>query len=524
MRGKFKDQMRKEGKSMNEDDKKKKFLGVSRRQFLGAGAAVAGGVIVGDPLFPWELRAIGIPKAWDKETEVVVVGSGYVGLAAAIEAHDAGSKAIILEKNPFLGGNSIIASGAYNAVDPERQKKQNIEDSIDLHYKHTIEGGDYRGDPEKVRYLVENATEGLKWLEKMGVEFEPTVYAVVGALYPRSHDPIKSGRGAAIVKVLKDQADKRNIPILLGHKLTGIVREKPLEGMILGVEVEHKGEKLYFKAKKAVVLATGGFSADVKMRSKYDPRLTTDMPTTNVSSATGEAIIFAEDEGADVIGMDYIQLLMACNYYTKKYGSLANLGIDSAIFINTKGVRFVAEDQRRDVMSEALLQQPKKVLLWVADDRCKKRFKLEMIERFVKDGLIFKADTMEGLAKTVQEKFDVPPNAFVETVRKYNEFAKKGEDKEFGKKLTNLKPVEKPPFYASPTQAGAHHTMGGLRTKGTTGEVIDRRGNIIPHFYAAGEVTGGVHGTNRLGGNGTTDCIVFGRAVGKNAAAEKPWG
>jgi urocanate reductase len=516
--------MRKEGKNMDEDDKKKTFLGISRRQFLGVGTAVAGGVIVGDQLFPRELRAVGIPKAWDKETEVVVVGSGYVGLAAAVEAHDAGSKAIILEKNPFIGGNSIIASGAYNAVDPERQKKQGIEDSVDLHYKHTIEGGDYRGDSEKVRYLVENGLEGLKWLEKMGVEFEPTVYAVVGALYPRSHDPIRGGRGAAIVKALKNQADKRNIPILLGHKLTGIVREKPLEGMILGVEVEHKGEKLYFKAKKAVVLGTGGFSADVKMRSKYDPRLTTDMPTTNVSTATGEAIVCAEDEGADVIGMDYIQLLMACNYYTKKYGSLANLGIDSAIFINTKGMRFVAEDQRRDVMSEALLQQPKKLLLWVADERCKKRFNLEMTERFVKDGLIFKADTMEGLARILQEKFDVPPNTFVETVRKYNEYAKKSEDKEFGKKPENLKPIEQPPFWASPTQTGVHHTMGGLRTKGKTGQVIDRHERLISRFYAAGEVTGGVHGTNRLGGNGTTDCIVFGRAVGKNAAAEKPWG
>ena len=229
---------------MKEDNNEKRFSGISRRQFLGTGAALAGGAIVGDSLLPRELRAIGIPKSWNKETEVVVVGSGYVGLAAAIEAHDAGAQAIILEKNPFIGGNSIIASGAYNAVDPERQKKQGIEDSVDLHYKHTIEGGDFRGDPEKVRYLVENGLEGLKWLEKMGVEFEPTVYAVVGALYPRSHDPIKGGRGAAIVKALKNQVDKRDIPILLGHKLTGIVREKPLEGMILGIEVEHKGEKL----------------------------------------------------------------------------------------------------------------------------------------------------------------------------------------------------------------------------------------------------------------------------------------
>ncbi len=497
--------------------------GITRRRFLGSTAAIAAGAVVGGQLFPKELQAVSQPKKWDKEADVVVIGTGYAGLAAAIEAFDAGSNVIILEKNLFIGGNSIIASGGMNAVDPERQKKQGIEDSVDLHYKHTLAGGDFRGDPEKVRFLVENALDGVKWLEKMGVQFEPTVYTIVGSLYPRSHDPINGGRGGAIVKALKAEVDKRKIPVLMGYKLSGIVREGFLTGVVQGVEAENKGKKLYFKAKRGVVLATGGFAADVKMRSKYAPLLDVELPTTNVASATGEAIISAEDEGADVIGMDYIQLLIACNYYTKKYGSLANLGIDSAIFVNTKGERFVAEDARRDVMSDAVLQQPKKLLLWVADDLCKKRFDAATIERTLKDGLIFKADTLDGLAKILKEKFDVPEEKFLNTVKNYNEFAKKGEDKEFGKKVTNLKPLAKGPFYASPTQAGAHHTMGGLRTKGTTGQVIDRHGNVIPRFYAAGEVTGGVHGANRLGGNATTDCIVNGRACGKNAAAEKPW-
>ncbi len=497
--------------------------GITRRRFLGSTAAIAAGAVAGGQLFPKELHAVSQPKKWDKEADVVVIGTGYAGLAAAIEAFDGGSNVIILEKNLFIGGNSIIASGGMNAVDPERQKKQGIEDSIDLHYKHTLAGGDFRGDPEKVRFLVENALDGVKWLEKMGVQFEPTVYTIVGSLYPRSHDPINGGRGGAIVKALKAEVDKRKIPVLIGYKLSGIVREGFLTGMVQGVEAENKGKKLYFKAKRGVVLATGGFAADVRMRSKYAPLLDAELPTTNVASATGEAITSAEDEGADVIGMDYIQLLIACNYYTKKYGSLANLGIDSAIFVNTKGERFVAEDARRDVMSDAVLQQPKKLLLWVADDLCKKRFDAATIERTLKDGLIFKADTLEGLAKILKEKFDVSEEKFLNTIKNYNEFAKKGEDKEFGKKVTNLKPLAKGPFYASPTQAGAHHTMGGLRTKGTTGQVIDRHGNVIPRFYAAGEVTGGVHGANRLGGNATTDCIVNGRACGKNAAAEKPW-
>jgi flavocytochrome c len=496
---------------------------VSRRAFLGSTAAVTAGVVVGDQvLFPAQLHGVVAPRKWDRAADVVIIGSGYSALAAAIEAVDAGSSVLLVEKNPVIGGNSMIATGVFNAADPERQKKQGIEDSPDLHYKHTIMGGDYRADPEKVRYMADNALDSLHWLEKMGVEFEPTVYTLLGAMYPRSHDPVKGGRGAAIVNVLKKQVDQRKVPILLRYKFAAIAREKPLAGMVQGVEVEHAGKKLYFKANKAVILATGGFSADVPMRMKYDPRLDENVPTTNVPTATGEAILSAEEEGADVIGMDYIQLNLACNYYTKQYGSLVNLGIDSAIFVNTKGERFIAEDGRRDALSEAVLIQPKKVMLWIADDRCKKRYADAPIAAFIKDGLSFQADTLEGLAQILKEKFEVPPEKFLATVKSYNEAAKAGVDKQFGKEKMNLKPLEKAPFYASPTQAGTHHTMGGLRTN-VKAQVLDRSGKVIPRLYAAGEVTGGVHGTNRLGGNATAACIINGRASGRNAAAEKSW-
>lgn len=494
--------------------------GVTRRQLI-AGAAVTAGVVGTGLLTPRVLRAVEPPKKWDRKTDVVIVGTGFAGLAAAIEAHDAGAQVLLIEKAETVGGNSIIASGALNCVDPERQKKQNIEDSIDLHFKQTIEGGDFRGDPEKVRFMVEHGLEGLQWLEKLGVEFEPKVYAVVGALYPRSHDPANKGRGASIVRGLKAQVDQRKIPVMNPCAMTGIVRQKPLNGDVLGVEAEFRGKKIYLEAKKAVVLATGGFSADVPLRSKHDPRLDKEVPTTNVPTATGEAIAYAEDLGADVVGMDFIQMLIACNFFTKKYGSLANLGIDRAVFLNTAGKRFVAEDSRRDVMAKAVLEQPQKVLLWVADDDCQKRFNPAMTEQIIKDGYSFRADTLEGLAKILKEKFNMPEDVFLKSIAEYNEMVKKGKDEAFGKKPTNLKPIEKAPFYASPTQAGVHHTMGGLRTKGTTGQVLDRYGKVIPRLYAAGEVTGGVHGTNRLGGNATTDCIVFGRLTGVNAAKEK---
>ncbi len=504
----------------NDGREKKKHL-VTRRQFITRAGVLTAGAMAVNQAFPGELKAVPPPRKWDKQTDVVIVGTGYAGLSAAIEAHDGGAKVVVIDKAKIMGGNSAIASGAYNAVDPERQKKQGIEDSIELHYKQTLEGGDYKADPEKVKYLVDHALEGLQWLERQGVEFEPTVYTVVGALWPRSHDPVKKGRGGAIIRTLKEQCDKRSIPVLMQHTMTGIVREKPLTGAVLGVQVETGGKKMFLKAKKAVVLGSGGFGADVPMRSKYDPRLGPDIPTTNVPTATGEAITFAEDTGADVIGMDYIQLLIACNYYTRKYGSLTNLGIDSAIYVNTKGVRFVAEDARRDVMAAGVLKQPKSVLLWVADEKCTKRFDPATTERILKDGLSFRANTLEELAKILNEKFQVPVDTFLATVAKYNDYAKAGKDPDFGKQARNLKPIVEPPFYASPTQAGVHHTMGGLRTKGTTGQVIDRYDRPIPRLYAAGEVTGGVHGTNRLGGNATADCIVFGREVGRKAAAEK---
>jgi urocanate reductase len=496
---------------------------LSRRKFLGSTAVVAAAAVAGDQLlFPKGVEAVRTPAKWDREADVVVVGTGYSGFTAALEAFDAGSKVILIEKAATVGGNSIIANGNYNAVDPERQKKQGIQDSTDLFYAQTLAYGDYFADPEKLRFLVDNAFSGLQWLEKMGVEFNPTVVGMPPTL--RTHPPAKNGRGAAIVSALKAQAEKRKIPVLLEYKLTGIVREKPLTGAVQGIEVEHRGKKLYIKAKKATVLATGGFSADVKLRSKYVPRLDADVLTTNNPGATGEAILAAQDEGADVVDMEFIETPFPCNPKTRKMGSVVNAGKDSAVFVNIKGERFVAEDAKQGDLNNALLQQPKRFLLWVADDRCAKAGNEAATADLLKQNLCFKGDTLEDLAKVLKEQFDVPPYKFLATVKQYNEFAAKGEDKQFRKAAAALKALEKGPFYASPAQVGVQHTMGGLRTKGSTAQVVDRSGNPISRLYAAGEVSGGTHGDNRIGGNGTAAAIVFGRLSGQKAAAEKPWG
>ncbi|MDR0827433.1 MAG: flavocytochrome c [Desulfovibrio sp.] len=501
--------------------KAKKTSGITRRDVL-TGAAVAGAAVVMTSLPLSSAEAVPVPQKWDQTFDVVVIGSGYAGLAAAVEAHDAGASVVVLDKAAIVGGNSAIASGGYNCADPERQKPQNIEDSPDLHYQQTLAGGDFRGDPAKVRYYADHALDGVHWLEKLGVVFEPKVYTIVGALHPRSHDPIKNGRGGAIIAVLKKQLDQRKVQIRLNCAVTGIVRQEPLAGEVLGVQVKEKNNVLHIQAKRGVVIATGGFGADVAFRSKYAPQYDEKLPTTNVPWATGEVLTYAQDIGADVSGMDFIQLLVACNYFTKKYGDIANLGIDHAIFVNLNGKRFVAEDARRDILSGSTLAQPEKVYLWVADDRAGKRYSPERTKMSLDKGLCFTAPTLEELAKILEEKLKVPSAEFLATVKRYNEMVASGKDNDFGKKGINLKAIEQGPFWASPTQAGVHHTMGGLRTKPDTAQVLDRNGVIIPRLYAAGEVTGGVHGTNRLGGNATGDCIVFGRLAGQTVVKETP--
>ena len=499
----------------------KKLGNVTRREVL-TGAAVVG-VAAAVASIPFtEAKAVPPPKKWDQTVDVLVVGTGYTGLAAAIEAKDAGASVLVIDKAEFIGGNSMISSGGYNCADPERQKPQGIEDSPDLHFQQTMAGGDFRSDPAKVRIYADNALAGLHWLEKLGVEFEPKVYTIVGAVHPRSHDPIKNGRGGAIISVMKKQVDARNIPVKMNCTMTGIVREQPLAGDVLGVEVKEGRQVRYIRATRGVVLATGGFGADVAFRSKYAPQYDEKLPTTNVPWATGEALIYSQDIGADVSGMDFIQLLVACNYFTKKYGDLANLGIDHAIFLNLNGKRYVSEDARRDVLAGNTMAQPEKVFVWLADDRAAKRYSLERIKVALDKGLCFTAPTLEELAKILEDKLKIPAAEVLASVNEYNEMVKAGKDTAFGKKDINLKSVEQGPFWASPTQAGVHHTMGGLRTKADTTQVLDRNEKIIPRLYAAGEATGGMHGTNRLGGNATSDCIVFGRIAGVKVAGEKP--
>jgi urocanate reductase len=483
------------------------------------------------------------PK-WDKEADVLIIGSGFAGLSAAIEAHDAKSSVMVLEKMPVHGGNSIVSAGSYNCVDPEGQKAQGIEDSTGLHYEQTITAGDFRGDPEKVRFLVEHALEGWKWLGSMGVELDGSIFESYGVLWPRTHRPKYKTKkqGGAIIAALNDQITARKIPVLLEHKVSRIIRQRPLEGRVLGVEVEAKGKKMFFKAKKALILASGGFCADVEMRMRHDPRLDARFATSNHPGATGEVLTLAQDIGADEIGMDYIQSSgpsasdvrfvkapVGSVPQLKRLVTLIGMSANRCIYTDLKGKRLVASDARRDLISEAIMRTPEKVCVCITDEDGRKRAMYgevspEVLERTLKERPkeFFRADTVRELAV----KIGMPdPNVLVETVAKYNSYVDSKSDPELGQTPRNLVwKCEKLPLWAATGSPIIHHMCGGLRTGSKTAQVLDRWGRVIPGLYAAGEVTGGVHGTNRIGGNAIPDCIVFGRVAGKHGATEEPWG
>ncbi|MGI6034896.1 MAG: flavocytochrome c [Limnochordia bacterium] len=452
------------------------------------------------------------------EYDVVVVGGGGAGLVAAAAAAEKGQQVLVLEKMAFVGGNTLVSGGVCNAVYPPWQEPLGIEDSIEFHYQQTLAGGDYRGNPDLIRVLVEGAPAALDRSRERGLTFHPDgVFQVLGALWPRTHRPMESA-GTGWIRIYLEAAKKAGAHVLLNTRVIGLLRQEPLAGRVYGVKaISSDGKQLEIHARKGVVLATGGFGANVEMRTLHNPLLGPGFPTTNQPGTMGDGITMAQDVGADVTGMDFIQLIPAGCPKTGAVTGTVGAGIASSIMINKKGERFVNEGERRDVLSNAVFQQPDGLYYTINDSRVVPEVTSwgERPTDLVAEGRVFKAGTLKELAELI----GVPAKALAATVARYNESVRSGEDRDFGKPAHLLKAaIEEPPFYAVPRVPSVHHTMGGVVIN-RHAQVIDRRGQIIPGLYAAGEVTGGIHGTNRLGGNAIADIAVFGWIAGENAAA-----
>lgn len=462
-----------------------------------------------------------LPREADQEytADVIVIGGGGAGLAAAVTANQEGSTVIVLEKMPKVGGNTIMAGGALNAVDDGSDTALANEDSVQKHYDQTMSGGDNLGDPELVRTLVGNAWDGVEWLKSLGMEFQDGVFTVTGGLWPRAHKPVDPV-GTGFFKTYNKYIEAHEgIEVMLNTTATEI--QKGENGIVNTVIAKGKtGNTLTFHANKAVVVATGGFSKNVELRETYNtqwPSLDGTIKSTNHEGATGDAVPMLEKLGAEFVQMENIQLLPLGDPETGSLSGNIEFDVERRIFVNKNGDRFVNEGGRRDDMTLALFDQPDNYMWIVMDSDCYptgdevNNFN-ESVNDLISQGRAVKGETLEELA----EKMNVPAENLIAAVEDFNTHAEDKSTDDFGRTLYSTL-IDTSPYYAAPRVPTVHHTMGGVKITTDT-EVVGKDGSVIPGLYAAGEVTGGIHGANRLGGNALTDTVVFGRIAGKNAA------
>ena len=440
----------------------------------------------------------------DLDTDVVIIGAGGAGMTAAINTAQAGKDVILLEKMPYAGGNTTKATGGMNAAETHYQAEQGIDDSVEQFVEDTMEGGHNINDKDLVTTLAENSAEAIDWLDSIGAPL-PKVSFSGGATNARIHAPEDgSGVGAYLVTSLLKKMDDLDINVMYDTKATKLISE---DGTVTGVQAESKDTEYTIKA-KAVILATGGFGNNEDMIVQYRKDLKGTV-TTSAPGITGDGIVMAEDVGADLVDIEQIQLHPTVEQKTSMLITESVRG-DGAILVNQDGKRFTDELLTRDVVSAAELEQPGSYAYIIFDQRL--RDGLKAIEKYVSTGITVQGDTIEELA----EKIDVDPATLAETLKNWNQYVADQNDPDFGRTTGMDQDLSQAPFYAIKIAPGIHHTMGGVHID-TDARVIDKDGNPIPGLFAAGEVVGGVHGGNRLGGNAVADIVVFGKIASESA-------
>ncbi len=445
----------------------------------------------------------------DGTCDIVIVGAGGAGLSAAVAAAetDGSLRIIVLEKQGIIGGNTNYSTGGINAAETEVQQSLGIADSKDLFYDDIMRGGKYENIPALVRSLVDNAPITIAWLSGLGADLSD-VGLMGGSSVRRTHRP-KGGSaiGPHLMKVLKRATEAENIEIRTSNKVTGLLTTA--DGSVTGVKVQNANGTTYTLSSRAVIIATGGFGANLAMVARLQPALS-GFATLNHPGATGDAFDWVAAIGGTTIQMANIQIHPTAEATNHILITEAVRG-NGAILVNSNGQRFCNEMDTRDVVSAAILQQENGEALLVFDQKV--RQSLASIETYANQHLLSEGATVEELAG----RMGISPASLADAISRYNEQQKAGHDDDFGRSATGM-PValETPPFYAVRVKPAIHHTMGGLSVNAQT-QVLRADGTPIPGLYAAGEVTGGLHGANRLGGNGVADIVVNGRLAGLTA-------
>ena len=423
----------------------------------------------------------------DGSCDIVVIGAGGAGLTAAVEAASGGHlRIIVLEKQHIVGGNTLSSTGGINAAGTEAQQALDIQDTPDLFYEDTMRGGKQKNIPSLVRSLVDHAAATISWLSSLGADLSD-VGLMGGSSVKRTHRP-KGGTaiGPHLMKVLKEASSKANIEIRTSNKVLGLMSQN---GTVTGVKVENADGSTYNLQAKAVVIATGGFGANLEMVTSYQPSLA-GFATLNHPGATGDAFAWLSSVGGGTIHMEYIQIHPTAEAENHILITEAVRG-NGAILVNHSGKRFVDEMDTRDVVSAAILAQEGQEAFLVFDDAVRRS--LASIETYANQHLLTEAADAASLAT----KTGLPDEAISAALSSAS--------------------LNTPPYYSIRVKPAIHHTMGGIRVDADM-HVLRSDETPVPGLFAAGEVTGGIHGANRLGGNGVADIVVNGKIAGHNAA------
>jgi len=440
--------------------------------------------------------------------DVVIVGSGGAGLAAAIQAHDEGARVVIIEKMPTIGGNTIKASVGMNAAETRFQKLKGIEDSKELFYEETLKGGQFKNNPVLLREFVDLAPEAIEWLADKGIELND-ITITGGMSIDRTHRPAdRSAVGGFLISGLVKNINSRNIEVLLETSVAEILYEN---GAVAGVKVVDEYNDSRILNAKSVIVATGGFSANRELVVKYRPELD-GFVTTNHKGATGSGIAMLEKIGAGTVDMGEIQIHPTVEQTTSYLVSESIRG-GGAILVSQAGKRFYNEMETRDKVSAQIIALPEKSAWIVFDEQV--RMNNKAADEYIAKGFVISAPTVAELAV----KLNMSEHHTLEaTLARYNNFVIMQKDEDFGRQTALRHPLSEAPFYAIRVAPGVHHTMGGV-TIDTTTAVLDSQKQVINGAWACGEVVGGIHGANRIGGNAVADIIIFGILAGGNAAA-----
>ncbi|MCQ5091624.1 flavocytochrome c [Slackia exigua] len=454
-----------------------------------------------------------IPASYD----VIVVGTGGAGFTAAISAANKGKKVLLMEKLGVFGGSTALSGGEMAVPQNWIQIREGVEDSPETLAEDMLKGGDYRGDPELVNVIANGVFDAAQWLTfEGGVSWEHNLLFFGGHSVKRSIIP--SGHiGNAMTTKLTARAKTIDALTLIDNtKAEEIVMA---DGKVAGVKATNvvTGDSYDF-ACKAVVLACGGFGANIEMREKANPEFGAKFNSTDCVGAQGDGLTMAEKVGASLIDMDLIQTYPICDVETGALLYLDDMRLDQrTVMFNKEGVRFVEELDRRDVLSSAILAQTgeRAYEIWdqkAADDTKVVDIHADEFENLTARNLCVKADTLEEACAP----FEIDATALQKTLDAWNGYVDAGSDPDF-KYRGKLSKVDTPPYYIMVYKPAVHYTMGGLHIN-PNAEVLDGNDEPIPGLFAAGEVAGHKMGTNRLGSTSMADIYTFGRVAGDNAA------